>query len=119
MRGARWILIATLLSPSFGIAAALESAEALAFGPNGILFVGDSLAGAVVAIETGDRTPRDGAPSVLLEGIDQKIAALLGTKPSEIRFNDIKVNPLSKNIYVAVARGRGPGAIPVLLRIDG
>ncbi|MEO5922365.1 MAG: hypothetical protein ABIR70_00915 [Bryobacteraceae bacterium] len=119
MRGFRWIITATLLSQSLGFAAALQSAEALAFGPNGVLFVGDSMAGAVVALETGDRTPRVASPSVLLDGIDQKIAALLGTKPSEIRFNDIKVNPSSKNIYIAVARGRGPDAIPVLLRIDG
>ena len=33
----------------------LKSAGALAFGPDGILFVGDSVGGAVVAIDTGDR----------------------------------------------------------------
>jgi hypothetical protein len=96
----------------------LESAEALAFGPDGVLFVGDSTAGAVVAIETGDRSPRAAAAGVSVEGLDAKIGALLGTKPSEVRFNDIKVNPLSKNVYAAVSRGRGPGAIPVILRID-
>jgi hypothetical protein len=33
----------------------LTSAGALAFGPDGILFVGDSVGGTVVAIDTGDR----------------------------------------------------------------
>ena len=33
----------------------LKSAGALAFGPDGILFVGDSVGGAIVAIDTEDR----------------------------------------------------------------
>src|SRR5579862_4309163 len=32
----------------------LQSAGALAFGPTGILFVGDSVGGSIVAIDTGD-----------------------------------------------------------------
>ena len=35
----------------------LMSAGALAFGPDGILFVGDSVGGAVVAIDTATRKP--------------------------------------------------------------
>ena len=34
----------------------LKSAGALAFGPDGVLFVGDSVGGAVVALDTGDQT---------------------------------------------------------------
>jgi hypothetical protein len=96
----------------------IASAEALAFGPPGILFVGDSVAGLIVALDTGDRTQVSSPSMVSVEGIDQKIAALLGTKPSGVRFNDIKVNPLSKNVYIAVSRGRGPDAIPVIVRLD-
>jgi len=95
----------------------LQSAEALAFGPAGILFVGDAAAGVVVAVDTGDRTPALNPTLAAIEGIDHKVAAFLGTKASEIRFNDVKVNPLSKNIYIAVARGRGPDAIPVVVRL--
>ena len=123
------LLIATALAqpngpsfgPSFGLTpgpARLESAEALAFGPNGILFVGDSTAGAVYALDTRDHTKPTTTPGISITGIDQKIAALLGVMPSEVRFNDIKVNPLSKNIYLAISRGRGVDAIPVILRID-
>ena len=35
----------------------LKSAGALAFGPDGVLFVGDSAGGAIAAIDTADRTP--------------------------------------------------------------
>ena len=35
----------------------LKSAGALAFGPDGVLFVGDSIGGAIVALDTDDRTP--------------------------------------------------------------
>jgi hypothetical protein len=107
-----------LLSGTLFAQTKLDSAEALAFGPAGILFVGDSVAGSIVALDTGDRIPASNSSAFSVAGIDQKIAALLGTKPSEVRFNDVKVNPLSKNIYIAVSRGRGPDAIPVIVRVD-
>jgi hypothetical protein len=97
----------------------LESAEALAFGPDGILFVGDSAAGAVYALDSNDRTANPNAPAVQITSLEEKLAALLGTTPADLRLSDLKVNPLSKNIYLAVSRGRGTGAIPVILKIDG
>ena len=39
----------------------LKSAGALAFGPNGVLFVADSAGGAVVALDTNDHTAAPGA----------------------------------------------------------
>ena len=116
------LLGGTLFAQPFGLsrgAAKLESVEALAFGPDGILFVGDSVAGAVYAVDTNDRAPAAGVSDVTTTGIDQKIAAFLGVAPTDVRFNDIKVNPLSKSIYLAISRGRGPDAIPVILRIAG
>ena len=42
----------------------LKSAGALAMGPDGILFVGDSVGGAIVALDVDDRTPsKSGASS--------------------------------------------------------
>jgi hypothetical protein len=52
-----------------------------------------------------------------VEGINQKIAALLGTAADQILINDLVVNPLSRNVYFAVSRGRGPDAAPVLVRV--
>ncbi|MEO8096663.1 MAG: hypothetical protein ABI811_03105 [Acidobacteriota bacterium] len=98
--------------------ARLESAGALAFGPEGILFVGDAAGGAIFALDTGDRAAVPETAGIAITSIDKKIAALLGTTPAQVQFNDIKVNPISKNVYLALSRGRGPDAIPVLLRIE-
>ena len=96
----------------------LKSAGALAFGPDGVLFVGDSLGGSVVAIDTGDRKAAASIAKVNVQGIDEKIAALVGVAPDQILINDMKVNPISKNVYLSASRGRGPDAMPLLLRVD-
>ena len=99
--------------------AELKSAGPLAFGPDGILFVGDSAAASVVALDTGDQKPcGSGACKVEIKGINQKIAALLGTSADQILINDMAVNPVSKSVYISVSRGRGPDAMPVILRAN-
>ena len=94
----------------------LKSAGALAMGPDGILFVGDSVGGAIVALDVDDRTPSKSDASLEIKGINEKIAAMLGTAADQILIQDVVVNPISKNVYIAVSRGRGADAIPVLLR---
>jgi len=96
----------------------LMSAGALAFGPDGILFVGDSVGGTVVAIDTGDRQASASAAKINIQGIDSKIAALVGVTPDQIVINDVKVNPISKNVYLSAARGRGPDASPLIVRLQ-
>jgi hypothetical protein len=96
----------------------LQSATALAFGPDGILFVADSLGGNVVALDTNDRTTAHGAVKINVQGVDAKIASLLGTTPDQIMVNDLTVNPISKNAYLAVSRGRGPDAIAAIVSVD-
>ena len=96
----------------------LRSAGALAFGNDGVLFIGDSLGGSVVAVNTRDTKTSAKASAVDIKGINEKAAALLGTSADQILINDVKVNPISKNIYLSVSRGKGPDAIPVILRID-
>jgi hypothetical protein len=95
----------------------LKSAAALAFGPEGILFVGDSQGAAVFAIATGDLKPA-GAGPLKVEGIDEKIGALLGTNAKGIQITDLAVNPASGNAYLSVRRGGGPDANAVLMRVD-
>jgi hypothetical protein len=94
----------------------LKSAGALAFGPDGVLFVGDSAGGAIAAIDTADRTP--GSGKVDVQGIDEKVAAMVGVNAGDILINDVAVNPISKNVYVSAARGRGPDAAPLVVRVD-
>jgi hypothetical protein len=85
----------------------LQSATALAFGPDGVLFVADPKAKMVYAIGTGD-TKRGEAKDLKVEKIDNLVAALLGTTADQILINDMKVNPASGTIYMSVARGKGP-----------
>lgn len=95
--------------------AALASAGPLAFGPDGILFVGDTLGATLWALDTGDRTP--GMGKINVSGLQEKVAAMLGTAPDQIAINDMIVNPISRKAYLSVSRGRGPDAVPVILRV--
>ena len=97
--------------------ATFKSMGPLAFGPDGILFVADTKSAAVVAIDTGDRKAASGEKALKVEGINQKVAALLGTGADQILIDDLVVNPISKNVYLAVSRGRGTNAVPVLVRV--
>jgi hypothetical protein len=91
----------------------------LSFGPDGILFAADTKGAAIYAIATGDTTPARGGDAVKVESINQKIAALLGTAADQILIDDMAVNPISRNVYLAVSRGRGADAAPVLVRVKG
>jgi hypothetical protein len=95
----------------------LKSMGPLAFGPDGILFVADTKSAAIVAIATGDTAPASGGKPFKVDGINQKIAAVLGTSTNQILINDLAVNPISHSAYLAVSRGRGPDAMPVLIRV--
>src|SRR5262245_28968561 len=99
--------LAIVLFASFGTAqltsslksgkAELQSAGALAFAPEGILLVGDSMGGAIFAIDTQDRTASTAA-SVDIKGVGDKVAAMLGTTADQIMINDLAVNPISHKI---------------------
>jgi len=109
---------ASAFAPSTSGGVGLKSAGALAFGPDGVLFVGDSTGGRVAAIDTDDRTPGRPEAKVDVQGVDEKLAALVGVMPGDILINDVAVNPISKNVYVSAARGRGPDAAPLIVRVD-
>lgn len=115
------LLIAANRSPgkSYGMkngTPGIRSISALAFGPDGILFIGDSKSASVFAIDTKDKTVTDKAAAVEIKNIDEKIAASLGTEAKNIKIRDIAVNPLSKKIYCAVENMDGT---PVLLKLEG
>jgi hypothetical protein len=96
----------------------LTSAGAMTFGPTGILFVGDSVGASIVAIDTADTKAPAAAVKINVEGIDAKIAALVGIAPDQIVINDVTANPVSKNVYVSASRGRGPDAAPLIIKVD-
>lgn len=92
------------------------SLTSLTFGPDGILFIGDSKKASIFAVDSKDKTRVEKAQPVQLKNIDQTLAAHLGTEAKNISIKDIAVNPLSKKIYCAVQTQDGS---PVLLVIDG
>jgi hypothetical protein len=98
--------------------AGLKSAGALAIGPNGVLFVGDSAGASIYAIDVNDHASSAASSGLEVKGVGEKIAALLGTTAQQISINDVAVNPASKNVYVSVSRGKGPDAVPAIVRID-
>lgn len=93
----------------------LESAGPLAFGPDGILFVGDSKGAAVVAIATGDAAAEKESGGFALQGVDQKIADLLGTTTDDVRVHDLAVGP-SGAAFLSVSKGQGADEAPLLFR---
>jgi hypothetical protein len=95
----------------------LVSAGPLAFGPKGILFVADSIGGRIVAIDTQD-TKAVSTATIAVKGVDAKIAALVGVPADQIVINYLKVNPISKNVYLSASRGLGPDAMPIIARVD-
>ncbi|AUD00900.1 hypothetical protein [Spirosoma pollinicola] len=116
------ILLATTTRPiknQYGFVTgkpAIKSINALTFGPDGVLFIGDGLSATVFAIDTKDAVQVEKSAPVEIKNIDQKIAALLGTEVKNITIQDIAVNPRSKNVYCAVQHSDGT---PVLLKIEG
>jgi len=96
----------------------LKSAGPLAFGPHGILFVADPVAATVYAIDTGDSKASESSDRPMVEGIDEKVASMLGTKAAEVAFKDLAVNPASGNVYLSVARGTGPKASAAVLKVS-
>lgn len=102
--------------PSPGAGPEVKSISALTFGPDGILFIGDSKSATVFAVNTKDTKRQKTVPAVEMKNIDQKIAAALGTEVSNITIMDMAINPLSKRLYVAVQNSDGT---PVLLALTG
>ncbi|HVF81548.1 MAG TPA: hypothetical protein VM884_06425 [Flavisolibacter sp.] len=122
-----FVYMAALLAGGFFIAASnrpvdqpltpadVKSISAITFGPDGILFIGDSKSATVFAVNTKDT--KKGKPAAFdIKNIDQKIAAALGTEAANITITDMAVNPISKKLYIAVQASDGT---PVLLKVDG
>jgi hypothetical protein len=94
----------------------IKSISSLAFGPKGVLFIGDSKSATVFAVNTNETRKNIKAGNIDIKDIDQKIAAALGTETANIAITDMAVNPDSKIIYLSVQHTDGT---PVLVKIDG
>lgn len=92
-----------------------KSASALAFGPDGILFIGDSQGAAIYAIETGDAKSPHPLPGEVA-AINQQVAKLLNATVTKVRITDLAVNPETKNIFLAA---HVEGKSPQIFKLDG
>ena len=91
----------------------------LAFGPTGVLYAADRQAATIFALDLGAEAASPAPGTKDVEGIDQKIAAMLGTDAREIAITDLAVHPTTRNSYLSVLRGQGAGAQAALVRVDG
>ena len=94
----------------------LSSIGAMAFGPENILFVGDSEGAGVYALDVADEA-RGSGHAVSMEGVGTKIAALLGTTADEIVINDLAVHPASQNIYLGITPTVFPKSISTPIKL--
>lgn len=94
----------------------LKSAGQLAFGPDGVLFIGDSQAAQIVAIDTGDAKSVEKKAAINIDNLIEQLAKLADGK-GPVEVNDLAVNPLSGNVYLSV--GLGEAKSPGIVKIDG
>jgi hypothetical protein len=111
--------VTTARQVSPGVGPTFSSIGALSFGPGGVLFAADNQAATIFAIDLGALASGTTPGTKDVPGLDQKIAAMVGTTPSSVAITDLAVHPTSKNSFVAIRRGEGANAQPALLRIDG
>jgi len=98
----------------------LKSAGAMTFGPDGILFVGDPVAGAVYAVETGEGGRSVASPAqVNIKGVSAKLAELLGVAEADVKVNDLAVSPSNGEIYLSLAAGKPSRATIAKIDAEG
>lgn len=93
----------------------LQSIGPIAFGPDGILIAGDNKGAAVFALRTGDTKGDASKASYNIPAVTEKVAAALGAKADQVMIEDLAVNPLSGNLYLAAS----VGGKPALVKVDG
>jgi len=96
----------------------LKSAGSLAFGPDGILFVGDSKNATIFALATGDTQGDRANVKLKLDGLNKQVATLLGTTVENITVNDLATNPLTGAVFLSISNGKGAEATPAIVRVS-
>lgn len=86
----------------------LRSAQQLAFGPGGVLLIGDGRTDRLVAVETGDTSlaSREENAFERIDNLAGAAANAIGKNvtASELQIDDMAVNPVSHRTYLAVTR---------------
>lgn len=94
----------------------IKAISALAFAPDGTLFIADPQAATITAVATADTTPA-AKSDVMIDKLADKLGSAVGTDAANVTVTDVKVNPASGNIFVSITRGKGKDAMPVVLKV--
>ena len=100
------------------VAADIKYAGALEIGPDGTLFVGDNIGGAIYAFTLPARTAPEKPTAINVANIDVRIAEVLGVGANAVEINDMAVHPVSQEVYISVTRSVGANAQPAIVRVD-
>lgn len=95
----------------------LRSIGVMSFGSDGILYVADSRAGAVYAIDLAESERDTSTSGIMVKAVDARIATALGVSKDEILIHDMVAHPLSQSLYFSVTKGRGDAATPLIVRL--
>ncbi len=87
----------------------IAGATTIAFGPDNVLFIGDSKNAVIHAVAT-DAEELENAIPFNMEAFDVLLAKKLEIEPRDIIINDMKIHPKSQEAYVAVKMGHQPDA---------
>ena len=84
----------------------IKSVHAMAFGPESILFVGDSEAAQIVAIDLSSQKKAVNE-KLAIEDLEEELSNLLGTTSDQFQVIDMAVDPTNENVYIAVNHSSG------------
>jgi hypothetical protein len=94
-----------------------RSAGPITFGPAGILFLADSAAAKIYAVDVADPGREAGSDPFELDDVNGRVGSFLGSTADDIIIRDMAIHPRSHNVYLSVQRGHGDAALPVLMRV--
>lgn len=97
----------------------LQSAGVMTFGPSDVLFLADSRAGTLYALDVAETGRSTWTGRNLVEDLDLKVAAALGTTRDKVRFGDMARHPKTGSLYFTVTRVGESGAEPAVVRARG
>ena len=96
----------------------IRSVGPLAFGPEGILFIGDNVGAAIFAVDVGDSDDGGQTHAVNMANFDSALASYLGCSREDVAIKDMAVHPTSDNLYFSVMRGSGDAGLPVIIKVS-
>jgi hypothetical protein len=107
-----WVLVPAIAADHYGLSPqsiSLKSAGPLAFGPDGVLFVGDPKAATVYAIDTKSHRSKSAvasdAPQFDVADVRETIAAATSSQPGQVNVADMAIDHEAGTLFMSVTIG--------------